>query len=140
MKNNIMKKLLSILFICLTLCACSKSVDAKSLVGAYQDCVSKRASATIDIIENDKLSIDITWSSSAQEEDKWLIVAEVNNNKITYDDITHLINNYDNFGNVNSTKLDDYKSGYFEIKENKLYWTGSNNEQTSKCVFEKVVD
>lgn len=107
------------------------SEESIALVGLYQDTTSKRASAEISLYNSEELLIDVFWSNSATEYDSWTIVAKVDNNKLIYDDITHLRNN-----NTTSTNLKDYEPGYFEIVDGKLLWTGSGNEATENCVFE----
>lgn len=109
--------------------------EIKNLVGFYQDSTSQRATAQIVLDDIDRISINITWSSSATDYDEWMIKAKVKDNKANYEEITHTKNSANN---IDPENLNDYSSGYFEIQEGKLMWTGSGNQQTDKCIFEII--
>lgn len=120
-----------------TILDASTPEEVKKLVGNYQDSTSQRASATVNIIDVDKIFIDVTWSSSATESDGWSITAKVDDGIASYDEIQH-IRSSEVDGEEKIDELNDYEAGYFEIQEGKLLWTGSGNPQTYECVFEKI--
>lgn len=115
----------------------STSDEIKQYIGQYYDTTSQRAVADISLSDVNKLYIDITWSNSASEYEEWIINADVKDNKITYDEIVHMNVKVKEDGTLLPEVIDDYGAGYFEIKDNKLKWTGSGNSSTSSCVFEK---
>ena len=112
--------------------------EIKNCVGTYQDSTSQRATMEISLIDINELYIDITWPSSASEYDEWIITVTPTSRKVEYEDITHKRVVVDENGNSKETTLDDYTRGYFEIENGIVRWTGSGNDQTSSCVFEKV--
>lgn len=112
--------------------------EIKNLIGTYQDSTSQRASMNISLSEVNQLLIDITWSSSATEYDEWIMNARVNDSKAVYDSVAHYLVVTLEDGTLDSQTLGDYQAGYFEIKDGKLLWSGSGDELTSSCVFEKV--
>lgn len=112
--------------------------EIKELVGEYQDSTYERASMTAELSDINKININIKWSSSASSYDEWNCICYINMGKAVYDTITHTSNVIDEDGNITPTTLDDYKDGYFSLKENKILWDGSSNKETSTCIFEKI--
>lgn len=104
-----------------------------SLLGSYQDKTSMRATAEVKPSDKNEVSIDVNWSSSADSNDRWLILAEMKGNKLTYDadDIFH----YQTRDGSDPVLVNDSKEGYFEFVNSELRWTGSNSEATNGCVF-----
>lgn len=116
----------------------STSDEVKQYLGQYYDSTSQRATAEITLADVDKLFVDVIWSNSATEYEEWIIDGEVKDNKISYESISHYTVTVKEDGTTIPNEISDYAPGYFEIKDNKLYWTGSGNTQTSSCVFEKA--
>lgn len=110
----------------------------KQAIGSYQDSWSQRATAEVSFVNVNKLKIDIMWSSSASEYDEWIVVVSPPEEKIEYKEIEHKRVVIGEDGRSKETPLDDYGPGYFEYVDQKLLWTGSGNDETSSCVFEKV--
>lgn len=118
----------------------TNNINETDLIGSYQDSVSKRAQAQISLNDDGTCSILISWPDTSEQWDEWEIRATLNNNKLEYNEIRHIKYMSDEEGNVNPIDVNDALPGYFEIKDSKLYWTGSNVENTSSCIFEKVSD
>ena len=110
----------------------------KDLVGDYYDTTSQRATAQASLIDINTLGIDVTWSSSENEYDEWIVETNYEYDRLTYSNISHLKVTTDENGNTDIKDLQDYCEGYFEIKDSKLLWTGSGNKQTSSCEFKKA--
>ncbi len=54
------------------------------------------------------------------------------------EEISH--STYDAEGNETSSNITmSNKLGWFEIKDDMLYWTGAAQEECRMCVFEKIV-
>lgn len=113
------------------------SEDAKALVGNYQDSSSQRANAFVSLSGINEFSITVEWACTADEFHSWYMAAKYQDDKLVYDSITHEIAIAVENG-VDGRILDDYGAGYFEVKDGKLLWTGSGNNQTSSCIFEKI--
>lgn len=108
--------------------------EVKKLIGSYQDSYSQRASAEVILGDDiNQVVVNIKWSNSSTETEEFICVCKFDMGKLMYDEITHQLNNGETI-----TELNDYASGYFSIKDNKLYWDGSGNTQTSNCIFEKI--
>ena len=116
----------------------SISLETKNIIGEYQDSYSQRAAASIEPINNNEVSIIVTWSNSATEYEAWYITGQIFDNKILYNNISHYLYAVDEEGSETGKQLDDYQEGYFEIEQNKILWSGSGNNQTKECIFEKV--
>lgn len=116
----------------------STTQDIINLLGEYQDINSQRANANIDLYDVNKLLIDIKWSSTADQEDEWKVYCSYIPGRLDYEQIEHYKNTYSEDGTVSTETLSDFLPGYFEIKDNSIYWAGSGEETTSTCIFEKV--
>lgn len=109
------------------------------LIGTYQDSTSQRANAVVTRADDiNRINIDITWSSSAEEYEEWICECVVDMGMASYKQIKHIKNTVDEQGNTTLETNDEVYDGYFSITDNKLYWDGSGNNQTSSCVFEKI--
>lgn len=110
------------------------------LVGDYQDTVSQRATACVERF-GDVYNVSVNWSDSDSENHSWTMYeATLKDNKLTYngEEIGHYT--YDEEGNVvSSDETASNNVGYFEVKDNMLYWTGASQESCRECVFEKIV-
>lgn len=113
--------------------ASNESVNA--LVGDYMDRISQRAIAHVKLVEVDTVAIDIHWGNSVESHEEWQIIAKYENGRLVYEmgQINHL--HYDGDAAV---QVNDAVSGYFEIEDDVVAWSGSNIDSTSSCEFEKV--
>lgn len=109
--------------------------EAVKLIGDYQDSYSMRASATLELVGVNNLLIDITWSNSANAYDEWMIFGQYQDGKLVYDndDIVHFV-----IDGEDMKMVDDCLAGYFEIVDGNVCWSGSGNNATNLCVFEKM--
>ena len=105
--------------------------------GSYYDRYSSRATAQVTLMDDNELVVDITWSNSANEYEEWIMFVKYDGIKLNYDEAIHTTVTHTRDGEV-TTPNDDYGAGYFEVIDGMLYWTGSGNELTDKCVFEKA--
>ncbi|MBQ0036806.1 MAG: hypothetical protein KBT35_07820 [Firmicutes bacterium] len=112
--------------------------EANALVGFYQDSYSQRATAEVEPSGRDMLSITITWPNSAEECEEWIVVAKYSGNKLRYDSLAHkrIVTDAEGNSSVSTNIIEE--GGFFVAKDGCMYWTGSNDEVTSKCVFEKI--
>ena len=139
--------------LCLTLtvlCGCgakgnteSKSskplTDIVSLDGKYQDTVSRRATATVEVTGNNSAIITVVWGSSAYQATIWTMTASLAadgtlgySNERQYDLITE--------EDGSQTEQEEYsgKSGYFKVENKDLLWLGAANKKCRKCRFVKI--
>ncbi len=107
--------------------------DYTSVLGSYQDKTSMRATAEVKPSDKNEVSIDISWSNSADSTDRWFILAEKEGNKLTYD--ADEIYHYQTKDGTDSVLVNDSTAGYFEFVNSELRWTGSNSDATNGCVF-----
>lgn len=114
------------------------SKETKAVTGSYQDSTSQRAVAYVTVSDIETLTIQIYWASSATEYDEWDMTGKLENGKINYSEVEHYYVVIDENGKTAQYPQGDFKPGYFEVKDNQLLWTGSGEEQSSTCVFEKV--
>lgn len=107
------------------------------LVGEYADATSQRATAIV-LKEDDKYNITVHWSSSATEAMEWNMLASFDGEKLTY--AGENITNYktDDKGNQVIEETASNNLGYFEVKDNILYWKGAAMDYCRDCAFEKV--
>lgn len=107
------------------------------IVGEYADRTSQRATAIITK-ENDQYVIMVHWSSSATESTEWTMYAKLDDDKLTYggENITNYV--YDDKGNETKEETATNNIGYFEIKDNVLYWKGAALDYCRDCAFEKT--
>lgn len=113
--------------------------EVKDLLGTYQDSYSQRANAEVVIGEDiNQVIVTISWANSSDEIEEFICECKYDMGKLIYDKISHNLITQSSKDGIAKTELNDYSSGYFSIKDNKLYWDGSGNESTSKCVFERL--
>lgn len=111
----------------------------KNLEGIYYEESGTRAEATVKVLENSVIAIDIIVPKSELAYEEWIVFnSSFNGTKIKYGEYLHLLVEEKDEGEE-VTDLEDSSSGYFEVIDEKLYWTGSNDENNSKCVFIKKV-
>ena len=111
------------------------------LSGDYEDTVSQRAYGAVFIYDVDNPWLEIAWSSSAAEEDEWIMELKYEGNgKFSFEESSHYrLTFFDDGEDYNYEHFDDSVSGYIEFKDGKIYMTESNIEQLKDCVFEKVI-
>lgn len=118
--------------------ALRQASDPTGISGSYQDSTSQRA--TMEISKYDEYyDIIVSWPDSSNQLTMWSISGTLEDNKINYrgEDISKY--SYDSEGNeeyLDSTAINNV--GYFEIKDEKLYWTGAGQDNCKDCVFEKI--
>lgn len=111
----------------------------QDLAGIYYDESGTRSEATVKILENSVISIDIIMPKSELAYEEWIIFnSSFNGSKIKYDEYLHLLVE-EKDGSEEVTNLEDSSGGYFEVIDEKIYWTGSSNKDNSKCIFVKKV-
>lgn len=116
----------------------STTQDIINLLGEYQDINSQRASATIELFDVNRVLVNIKWPSSANQEDEWKAYCSYVPGRLDYEQIEHYKNTYNNDGSVTTETLNDFFPGYFETEENCICWSGSRDDTTSSCKFEKI--
>lgn len=111
--------------------------DLEQYVGAYEDEYSQRASADIKLNDDrESLNIKVHWSDSAWSGVIWEMNAILEDDKLVYEDG---VKDYYQFTDETSpetyTRMDENQKGYFEIKDEKLYWLGSPEDDCKQCIF-----
>ena len=114
------------------------SEEIKGLIGMYYDSYSMRAHAEISLVDNNDLVVDVQWSNSAYEYEEWIMFVRYDGQRLIYDDSIH-ISVVQTYNGEEAIPYDDGGSGYFEITDGKLLWTGSGDPNTENCVFERSV-
>ncbi|MBR2578061.1 MAG: hypothetical protein IKE38_03925 [Erysipelotrichaceae bacterium] len=112
------------------------SEEIKGLIGMYYDSYSMRAHAEISLVDNSDLVVDVQWSDSAYEYEEWIMFVRYDGERLNYDDSIH-ISVVQTYNGEEAVPYDDGGSGYFEIIDGRLYWTGSGDPNTEQCVFER---
>ena len=113
--------------------------DYAALEGEYQDSFSMRAVATVAANNGDSVNISVSWSSSAFEHTVWVMNASyAEDGLLSYSDCVK--SNITTAENSEETVAVEYEngSGYFEVADGKLLWTGADEESCVQCIFEKV--
>lgn len=111
--------------------------DLEKFVGAYQDEFSQRASADVSLNEDkESLKMRVHWSDSAWSGVIWEMDLTKDGDKLVY---TNGVKDYYQFTSETEpetyTRMDENQSGYFEIKDDKLYWLGSPEDDCKECIF-----
>ena len=105
--------------------------------GTYDDEYSQRAMMEATA-EEDHLHIVVSWSESAFAYYRWELNAKMEENRLVYSDC---INEY--FAADDSPEGPEHKTlytggtGYFEVENGKLKWTGAEDPDCRECVFSK---
>ena len=108
-----------------------------NLVGEYADRTSQRATAIVTK-EDDQYVITVHWSSSAQVATEWTMYATFDGEKLNYAGENISIIKSDDKGNTTVEETASNNIGYFEVKDNVLYWTGAGDQSCRECAFEKM--
>lgn len=111
--------------------------DNDYLLGDYADSVSKRATANVDF-DGEYFIVNVSWSSSASETKTWTMNCTLDGDKLTYLGENTAVYTYDEDGNEMVADGAVNVAGYFEIIDEKLYWTGASDEACRACIFEKM--
>ncbi|HBL41515.1 MAG TPA: hypothetical protein DDY98_08160 [Ruminococcaceae bacterium] len=116
------------------------ALKAENLVGDYQDSVSGRASATVELdADGETLKIDVSWANSASETVEWSMTATLtNDNRLVYTDCKNDSVIYADNGTETRTGIYKDGSGYFTAENGKLLWNGAADANCKSCVFEKI--
>lgn len=104
--------------------------------GEYADCYSGRAFAIVTANEDGTgYNITIEWASSAFDSVKWTMTATVDGTKLNYDDCSCF---YIESGEEGESTTETYveNTGYFEVEDGVLAWTGASDEYCRDCRFE----
>lgn len=110
------------------------------LVGDYQNTTDDRMVLYVER-QGDKYVMSVNLNVSDREFKCWTMLdAVMEDDKLTYkgEEIGEYI--YDEDGNETSSNVTAANNiGYFEIKDDKLYWTGAAQEECRSSIFEKIV-
>lgn len=120
--------------------ALKRASDPNGIAGVYADTTSHRASMEINKYDN-TYEITVRWPNSSNEEKQWYMAGTLEDKKITYKGEDVAVYVYDENGDcevVSGTSTTINNVGHFEIKDERLYWTGAGEEQCKECVFEKI--
>lgn len=114
--------------------------DLKMFVGDYQDKTSERATMNYTLADANSPVLYIMWSNSSNELEEWVIQCTYDGYKLLYEaeNVQHMLTTYNDTGEAKIQYLKDTEAGYFEFIDGNICWTGSQNELTSSCVFEKT--
>lgn len=114
--------------------------EIKGLIGDYYDETSQRATLNFSLVDVNEVVLDIKWPSSADQNDEWIARCTYDGYKFIYnkDNIVHYRRTQTSDGEIVDEITEDCVDGYFEIKNKAIYWNGSNNAQTSNCIFKKA--
>ena len=111
--------------------------DYSLFSGDYEDEFSQRAMMEAEGQE-DSLHIVVSWSESAFAYYRWEMNATLDGGRLVYSDC---INEY--FASDDNPEGPDHKTlytggtGYFEVENGKLKWTGAEDQSCRECVFSK---
>ena len=110
-------------------------IPSKSLVGQYLDSYSQRAVA--DITENNSgtYHITINWGNSAFETVEWDMDATLEDDKLVYNNCVNRQVSIDENNESETVVLYSDGTGYFEIVDDNLHWTGAADDNCKECVF-----
>ena len=135
-----LKKLLKVtmlMIIGVVLCACTKKVTYKNLVGTYTDATNN---ATMEITANETESVNIKIQRETQQNDinTWTMTAELEESKLSYKDSELNRKVFDEDGNELINVL-EYTGGEgsFDAEVGKISWTGAEEEEYKDFVFTK---
>lgn len=110
------------------------------LVGDFQNPADERMVLYVER-RGDEYSVSVNLTVSESEFRCWTMQGAVKDgDRLTYrgEEISRYT--YDAEGNETSSDVTAANNlGYFEIKDNRLYWTGAAQEECRSCVFEKIV-
>ena len=115
--------------------------DIAKFAGSYQDEYSQRASADVELNDDrESLTMRVHWSDSAWSGVIWTMTLNKEENKFVYSDgLKEYYQFIDGEEQETYETMEENQSGYFEIKDNKLYWVGSPEDDCKECVFAKPV-
>ena len=111
-----------------------------SLVGDYQNITDERMTLYVEK-QGDKYIMSVNLNASDREFKCWTMVDAVkDSDRLTYKGEEIGEYTYDEDWNETSSNVTAANNvGYFEIKGDKLYWTGAAQEECRGYVFEKIV-
>lgn len=116
-------------------------VDYSKYIGKYEDQKSHRA--MMEIKENtsgDGVLIHIHWGSSSTEDEEWDMTGTLEGNRLVYKDCVKKHHVYDS--ETGKLTVDEVikidPTGFFDIVDSTLKWTGSPEAECQLCAFEKL--
>ena len=135
-----MKKILSAvlcLLLIFSVCACSNDKEKyAAIAGEYIDGYSQRAVAVVTA-EDKSAQIIVSWSSSVKETTVWTMNVKFSgDSKLEYKDCLAEEVVYDDQGKEIRTEIYKDGTGYFELQDGKLAWTGAVDDGCKDCIFE----
>ena len=135
-----LKKLLKVtmlMIIGVVLCACTKKVTYKNLVGTYTD-ATNNAVMEITANEIEGVNIKIQRENQANDVNTWTMTAKLEESKLSYKDSELNRRVTDENGNEIISIL-EYKDreGSFDPEVGKISWTGAEEEEYKGFVFTK---
>ena len=109
-------------------------------VGDYQNTTDDRMVLYVER-QGDKYVMSVNLNVSDREFKCWTMLdAVMEDDKLTYKGEEIGEYTYDEDGNETSSNVTATNNiGYFEIKDDKLYWTGAAQEECRSSIFEKIV-
>ena len=107
--------------------------------GNWWDLNSQRCNLTISVADNDRLNIEINWSSDAWTTTIWTMSGQYNaaTGTVEYSDCVEKNDIYDDAGNVTSEVVYTGGTGRFYLEEGYLYWQDDMENQGSQCYFSR---
>ncbi|MCQ2524552.1 MAG: hypothetical protein MJ123_09465 [Lachnospiraceae bacterium] len=106
------------------------------LEGSYFDEYSERATAEIESF-GCEAKVTVSWPESAYKHGEWEMTVTIKDSKLVYTDCMYMDIDESDINNPKYEVVYMDESGYFEIKDGKLYWTGAVDEGCRKLVFSK---
>lgn len=110
--------------------------DYDSLEGDYFDEYSERATMTIESFGME-VKITVSWSASDTDYSEWEMTATLKDNRLEYTNCMCMFYDCTNPDDPLCTVVYMDASGYFEIKDGKLLWTGAKDDYCQECIFSK---
>ena len=110
-----------------------------SFAGEYNDTFAGKAIMTIvDNFEN--AEVIVNWSNGSDEAYLWTMTAVLSDDgtKLEYDNESNCIIHFSADADEQRETVYEGESGYFEIEDGMLLWTGAFDETVRSCTFEKI--
>jgi len=109
------------------------------LAGFYTDAASGRATAEVTANGSEGVTVTVHWSSSAFEYTQWVMEAAfTEDGLLSYPEEQHSVITTNADGEPSEIVLDPAGSGWFDVVDGKLLWSGADDENCRNCVFEKA--
>ena len=113
------------------------SADYSAFAGDYEDEYSQRAMMEAEDT-GESLRIVVSWSESAFAFYRWEMNATLDGERLVYSDcVNEYIASDDNPDGEAREVLYENGTGFFEVENGKLKWTGAGDPDCRECVFSK---